>query len=327
MDDLEEEPLSGSDLDDKMDLDDLDGLPQDDPEEDDELGLDQAGTHIWLVKVPTFLSERWSSVAQIQDGVPMGTVEMPPGELDPKLPHKNKAKITLPATQPWSQDIPKNYTLAFTNLLPQKGYVFTANTASDRPKEVVGRITHEATINPVVDADYRNLMHKRTQTAAANVRTIQLHDPRTDSSSYTFIAPVNNVKKDERFGASKKIVQQDKRERMEKQELINLIFTCFEKYAHWGFKGLLERTDQPQSWLKEVLNEVAFLNKRGPYMGLYELKAEFKGSASASDPADGNADAGGGGSSGTGGNLRPEDGEGEGEESDGGSGDEDFEEL
>lgn len=66
---------------------------------------------------------------------------------------------------------------------------------------------------------------------------------------------------------------------MEKQDLLNLIFALFEKYEHWGFKGLIDRTQQPHIWLKEVLGEVAILNKRGPYVGLWELKPEFKGSA------------------------------------------------
>lgn len=68
----------------------------------------------------------------------------------------------------------------------------------------------------------------------------------------------------------------DKRERLPREELLNLIFQAFAKYEHWTLKSLVENTKQPQVWLKEVLQEVAILNKRGPYMGSYSLKSEFR---------------------------------------------------
>ncbi len=72
----------------------------------------------------------------------------------------------------------------------------------------------------------------------------------------------------------------DKRERMEKTELIDLIFTKFEKRTMYTFKELIQLTDQPSAFLKEVLNEICIYNKRGPNKSTYELKPEYKKSGS-----------------------------------------------
>lgn len=46
--------------------------------------------------------------------------------------------------------------------------------------------------------------------------------------------------------------------------------------THWKFAELQKATDQPTAWLKEVLLSVALINKRGPYIGTWELKREYR---------------------------------------------------
>lgn len=41
-------------------------------------------------------------------------------------------------------------------------------------------------------------------------------------------------------------------------------------------KGLKERTKQPEVYLKECLDQVAILVKKGPYALKYTLKTEYK---------------------------------------------------
>jgi transcription initiation factor TFIIF subunit beta len=40
--------------------------------------------------------------------------------------------------------------------------------------------------------------------------------------------------------------------------------------------SLQKETDQPAGWLKEVLNDMAFQNKRGPNKDLWELQKHLK---------------------------------------------------
>jgi transcription initiation factor TFIIF subunit beta len=64
--------------------------------------------------------------------------------------------------------------------------------------------------------------------------------------------------------------------RIPRNQLLDLIFQLFRDTPRWGIKPLRERTQQPEVYLKEVLSEVAFLNKTGEYASLWELKDTFK---------------------------------------------------
>eukprot|EP01025_Chloroclados_australasicus_P058512 TRINITY_DN73570_c0_g1_i1.p3 TRINITY_DN73570_c0_g1~~TRINITY_DN73570_c0_g1_i1.p3 ORF type:complete len:192 (-),score=37.07 TRINITY_DN73570_c0_g1_i1:195-770(-) len=67
-----------------------------------------------------------------------------------------------------------------------------------------------------------------------------------------------------------------KRLRMDKDELENLLFELFEKKSMWRLQDLMKETDQPHTWLKQVLNDIAMLNTRGEHKDLWELKPEYK---------------------------------------------------
>ncbi|EMG50036.1 Transcription initiation factor IIF, beta subunit, putative (Atp-dependent helicase, putative), partial [Candida maltosa Xu316] len=64
--------------------------------------------------------------------------------------------------------------------------------------------------------------------------------------------------------------------RMPKKDLLDLLFRLFEEYEYWSMKGLKERTRQPESYLKESLESIATLIKRGPYTSKYTLKPEYR---------------------------------------------------
>lgn len=70
---------------------------------------------------------------------------------------------------------------------------------------------------------------------------------------------------------------------MPRNELMDLLFAAFDKFPYWSFKGIVEHTNQPNQYLKEVLSEICILNKRGPYAGNYQLKPEYKQRLSAAE--------------------------------------------
>lgn len=45
----------------------------------------------------------------------------------------------------------------------------------------------------------------------------------------------------------------ERRARMEKDQLMDMLFKLFERQTLWNFKQLLAETNQPAVWLKEVL--------------------------------------------------------------------------
>lgn len=64
--------------------------------------------------------------------------------------------------------------------------------------------------------------------------------------------------------------------RMPQKDLLDLLFRLFEEYEYWSMKGLKERTRQPETYLKESLELIANLIKKGPYTSKYNLKPEYK---------------------------------------------------
>lgn len=72
----------------------------------------------------------------------------------------------------------------------------------------------------------------------------------------------------------------DKRERLPRGDLLNAIFALYQVNQYYTLKELTEKTQQPQIWLKEVLNEVCDFHRKGPNVQKYELKPEYKESGS-----------------------------------------------
>lgn len=73
-----------------------------------------------------------------------------------------------------------------------------------------------------------------------------------------------------------KLSSEGKATRLPRNDLLDLLFTLFEEFDYWSLKGLKDRTKQPEVYLKEVLETMAVLIKKGPYAMRYSLKAEYK---------------------------------------------------
>lgn len=64
--------------------------------------------------------------------------------------------------------------------------------------------------------------------------------------------------------------------RMDKKALMKVLFELFDKYDYWTMKGLKEKTNQPEVYLKECLENIAVMERRGPYALKYRLRDEYK---------------------------------------------------
>ena len=68
---------------------------------------------------------------------------------------------------------------------------------------------------------------------------------------------------------------------MARNELLDRLFSLFREQPRWSSKDLRAQTEQPEAYLKEVLNQIADLHRSGEFNGLYELKPNFKDSVRA----------------------------------------------
>ncbi|RDA93091.1 hypothetical protein CP533_4114 [Ophiocordyceps camponoti-saundersi (nom. inval.)] len=67
--------------------------------------------------------------------------------------------------------------------------------------------------------------------------------------------------------------------RIPKNQLLDLIFDCFRHYQYWSMKALRQKLQQPDSYLRQVLEEVAVLHKSGRFANHYGLSDAYKDKA------------------------------------------------
>ncbi|KAJ8531973.1 hypothetical protein K7X08_011896 [Anisodus acutangulus] len=93
-------------------------------------------------------------------------------------------------------------------------------------------------------------------------------------ANYTFILEYCVFSEDKKKAAPVK-GPEVKRTRRDRGELEDIMFKLFERQPNWTLKQLVQETDQPAQFLKEILNELCVYNKRGTNQGTYELKINF----------------------------------------------------
>jgi len=64
--------------------------------------------------------------------------------------------------------------------------------------------------------------------------------------------------------------------RLPASEVRDMIFSAFEEFDYFSLKTLKARTQQPEVYLRDLLEDVAQLNTRGPYAGHYSLLPSYK---------------------------------------------------
>ncbi|EEB09632.1 transcription factor TFIIF complex beta subunit Tfg2 [Schizosaccharomyces japonicus yFS275] len=243
---------------------------EEDKYEDETGDLDTSGiaSRVWLVKLPKFLLDKWNSIPP-DHAADLGCVRVMNDEIQLLL--RDSAE---------NMDVPKEYNLKVMNKYVRNSYVFREfeQPSGSKQTALVGTVAHECNVSPVINDDYRRVMHKRALAASAPRRRVQMIDDRGGSllapgtlgaRSRSTTSFIRNVKP--RTG------EVLKNARIPRNELLDILFKCFEDYEYWTLKGLREYVKQPEVYLKEVLDSIAVLNKRGPYALKYSLKPEYKG--------------------------------------------------
>ncbi|ORY51801.1 hypothetical protein BCR33DRAFT_711999 [Rhizoclosmatium globosum] len=244
------------------------------------------GTQAWLVKIPKFVKEQWDKVGATP-GIDLGVLRVYRQKQGSKAPPK--ITLHLP-TNPmpgiadhWTDTLPKNYTLNLTNAATANTHVMTTTEAQDVVTAFTATVVHEATVTPSIDESYRALMKKRQEDEVRKKRNIvEITMDEAKKKMRIQAANVATVDKSIIKASQNAIAvvtgrtnQADKRERMEKADLINALIVLFHQNQYYKFAELVEKTQQPHAWLKEVLSDVAVLVKKGLYNGMYELKPEY----------------------------------------------------
>ncbi|RLV93702.1 Transcription initiation factor IIF subunit beta [Spathaspora sp. JA1] len=315
--------------------------PEDYLEENESLDMNLTGGNqkVWLVKLPRYLMEKWSSQSEEQQGKQLGMVKI---KKDSGTTGKLQVKLVLNNQQGKLDDIPQEYDIKILNTQVKNSYAFseenlkkfkqeltevsqmpeqpqlpTADSSKDAAKKkfvprkkfkffrvqktgedgqqvrkyipfvktipkktaLMGKICHDCQIIPAKsDSKYGEIYMRRHNITQGPPRpkvtllneipgVIQSNAGPSIKGSNTSVFLKSTIAKGKNEGRAI---------RMPKKDLLDLLFRLFEEYEYWSMKGLKERTRQPESYLKESLDSIANLIKKGPYTSKYNLKPEYR---------------------------------------------------
>jgi transcription initiation factor TFIIF subunit beta len=252
----------------------------------------RADRSVWLMKCPPVVSQAWqgasSSSGEANPNPVVAKVVLslnPLSAAEPTLQFKMEMAQTRETS---TCNLPKSYSLnMFKDFVPM--CVFSENGQGKHSCE--GKVEHKFDMEPHKDnlINYAKLCRERTQKSMVKTRKVQVLDNDHGMSMRPMPGMVGLIttggSKEKRKPTPTK-PSDVKRTRRDRRELENIIFKLFEKQPNWALKALVQETDQPEQFLKEILNDLCMYNKRGPNQGTHELKPEYKKSSEEAAAAD-----------------------------------------
>lgn len=161
-----------------------------------------------------------------------------------------------------------------TALQPQRT---TTQTTADSKNLAKGGVSRS-----LLTPEYREILRQRRMDASKPKRTVIMMDDMDAGSNNMLAAGVGKGHIKNRaanivMAASQARSKEapEKFARMPRNELLDLLFSLFDRYKHWSLKRLREETQQPYVYLREVLASIADQHHNGPYAGSWSLKREY----------------------------------------------------
>ncbi|GMG19815.1 unnamed protein product [Ambrosiozyma monospora] len=151
--------------------------------------------------------------------------------------------------------------------------------------DLVGKIAHEGQVIPVkltLNNKFRLLEQKRRLAQMSKRRTITYVNNESAGILQSRAGPNINTGATialsrELAAAKKEASKSDGRAaRMDKDKLMKLLFSMFNEYDYWSLKSIREKTNQPEAYLKECLENIAVMERGGTFSLTYRLKDEYR---------------------------------------------------
>ncbi|EIW66123.1 hypothetical protein TREMEDRAFT_45844 [Tremella mesenterica DSM 1558] len=272
-------------------------FPQDD-EEPLSISPMAPNSNVWAVKIPRFLLERWEQVRE--DGICLGSLVVDSNYNPPRV------TLRLPETDPAIQEtniapIPDLYdvnipversrnTWAFSETLRQYGSGSGGNGSSESGHaagkkrrhraypRLIARVQHEVTVNPTRNEKYLKILAQRRLETEQSRRPIVhvTEENATQAEMNQLASGYQNLASGFGKGLVNRPAQKDKYVRTTHSDLTNRLFALFKDRPYWGIRALRVTLEQPDAFIREVLEEIAEVVKDGQYAGLYTLKDVWK---------------------------------------------------
>uniref|UniRef100_A0A8C5QBZ3 General transcription factor IIF subunit 2 n=1 Tax=Leptobrachium leishanense TaxID=445787 RepID=A0A8C5QBZ3_9ANUR len=271
-------------------------------------------TGVWLVKLPKYLAQQWAKasgrgeVGKLRIAKNQGKTEVSftlSEELASIQDIGGKAapsSVTAPREHPFQLQSVGGQTLTvFTESLSgqtdDKSEIRTADKLA-----IEGIVVQRAECRPAVNEHYMQMkrllnaglatpfdpsMSKNTLYTAtrlvcmySNRRQIEesskpkRQSQQIDKAVTTNYKPVANHQYNIEYEKKKK--DDGKRARADRQQVLDMLFSAFEKHQYYNIKDLVDITKQPVTYLKEILRDIGIYNVKGTHKNTWELKPEYR---------------------------------------------------
>lgn len=229
---------------------------------------------VWLVKFPPFLVRLFSEMEK--DGE-IGTIEI----VKPNSNDNSTAQLKLQINGcnvdfnvQWSEMKQIMYVLKGDVLEDGQNTdeYHQSNKKQEKPVDPLrleGKISKEVVISPEFNEKYFAYKNNEAQKERREVSIID-HANKVRQERYTTVGEV-----DANARRRKKMLQQNKRERLDRSEVMDIIFRAFEIQKQWTVRDLADYSGQPNAYITEILQEIGELDK-GDYRGTWTLKEEYQ---------------------------------------------------
>ncbi|CAJ1049518.1 general transcription factor IIF subunit 2 isoform X4 [Xyrichtys novacula] len=163
---------------------------------------------------------------------------------------------------------PRDHPFTMQSVGGQTLAVFTENSSDKIALE--GVVVQRAECRPAVSESYMRLKRLQIEESSKPVRlSQQLQGPVTNN-----YRPVANHTYNLEYERKKK--EEGKRARADKQQVLDMLFSAFEKHQYYNIKDLVDITKQPVIYLKEILRDIGIYNVKGTHKNTWELKPEYR---------------------------------------------------
>ncbi|XP_014351221.1 general transcription factor IIF subunit 2 [Latimeria chalumnae] len=214
-------------------------------------------TGVWLVKVPKYLSQQWTKasgrgeVGKLKIAKNQGKTEVS-FTLNEEL-----ANIQSIGVKQTSVSAPREHPFQLKCVGGQTLTVFTESSSDKLALE--GIVVQRAECRPAPGKSYMKLKRLQIEESSKPIRlSLQLEKPVT-----TNYKPVSNHQNNIDYERKKK--EDGKRARADRQQVLDMLFTAFEKHQYYNIKDLVDITKQPVIYLKEILREIGIYNVKGTH--------------------------------------------------------------
>ncbi|KAM9397481.1 general transcription factor IIF subunit 2 isoform 2-T2 [Salvelinus alpinus] len=229
-------------------------------------------TGVWLVKVPKYLSQQWAKasgrgeVGKLRIGKNQGKAEVE------FTLNEDLTMIDGLGDKPSGVQAPRDHPFTMQTVGGQTLAVFT-ETQSESSKDRIsleGLVVQRAECRPAASENYMKLKRLQIEELSKPVRLSQ----QLEKAVTTNYKPVANHSYNLEYDRKKK--DEGKRARADKQQVLDMLFSAFEKHQYYNIKDLVDVTKQPVSYLKEILRDIGIYNVKGTHKNTWELKPEYR---------------------------------------------------